>query len=133
MRVAAVGRGKKIDAYPEVCTLGLGKYSAWRNPRCRSEKMEKNFDGAMSHHIQNGHDENHFGLNADNFSRNPQPGATSCTCRVHEMTCSDVVCGSSPLDCLGLKVLLMDLPSVFFSPSFGSTIFYSADDHSLEN
>lgn len=52
-------------------------------------------------------------------------------CRVDEMTCSYVVYGSSPLDCLGLKAPLMGLPSIF--PPFGSTIFYSANDHSLEN
>lgn len=43
MSLAAVGKGKKTDAYPVVCTSWLGKYFAWRNPRCRSENDGEKF------------------------------------------------------------------------------------------
>lgn len=68
MSIAAVGKGKKTDASPIVCTVWLGKYFAWRNPRCRSEKkMEKNLEGAMSRHIPNGRDEKCFGFGCRSF------------------------------------------------------------------
>ena len=63
------------------CVLwGSGNTLLGRTLVVEVKKMEKNLEGAMSHHIQNGRDEKHFGLDADDFSFNPQPGATSCTC-----------------------------------------------------
>ena len=38
MSIAALGKGKKTDAYPAVCTLWFGTHFAWGNPRCRSDK-----------------------------------------------------------------------------------------------
>lgn len=104
--------------------MWFGNYLVWSNPKCGSEKVEKNSEEVMSSQIQNELDERQFALGANNFSLNVQLGTASCTCMQNwwNKTHSIFVYRSPLISSLGWKATLMGLLSVLF---FGSRMLDS--------
>lgn len=67
MSIAFAGKGKKRESYRVVCRLWFGKLFGGTQD-VEVEKVEENLEEAMNCQIQNGLEEKHFGLGANNVS-----------------------------------------------------------------